>query len=302
MLIHQELLRTFVVVAEARTFTEAATRRHVTKSAISQQLKTLEAQLGVRLFERAGRQAVLSERGAELAAILRKEFAVIDDALEAVVNDHRQVRGEIRVGAPRPFARVWLRPRLAKLLRSHDDLRARVVFGTPSELEKMLLERSLDLALLARPPESSTLETAVVYTERFSAYATQAYLRRLGTPRTASDFAKHTWIAFDDDLPMLSAWWRCTFGSRTPLAGDVRCFVASLDEMRALAERGIGLTVLPEYFVKKAIAKKTLIALPVARRDREARNEIHLTWRKTAPRTTRFDAVRNALLAPTKVL
>jgi DNA-binding transcriptional LysR family regulator len=296
MLINQELLRTFVAAAEARTFAEAAARRHVTKSAVSQQLKILEAQLGVSLFERVGRQAVLTDSGGRLARLLRREFEVIDDALEALRNDRREVRGEVRLGAPRPFARVWLRPRLTRLLASHDALRARVLFGTPSELEKMLLDRTLDFAVLVRPPEASTLVARAIYRERFAAYGTPDYLRTRGTPRVAADFQGHRWIAFDEDFPMQSAWWRAMFGPRSPMKGEVACFVASLDEMLALAEQGVGLTVLPEYFVADALATSTVVEIPIARRDRRVYNEIYLTWRHSAVSTARFDAVRAALL------
>src|SRR3954465_850978 len=105
MLINQELLRTFVAAATSQTFGEAALRRHVTKSAISQQIKALEVQLGAPLFERVGRRARPTESGLALADVLRREFEIIDDALDAVASAQREVKGEIRIGAPRSFSR-----------------------------------------------------------------------------------------------------------------------------------------------------------------------------------------------------
>ena len=79
MFINYELLRTLVDAGSAPTFRDAAARRRVTPSAVSHQVKTLEAQLGVVLFERVGRNARLTPAGARLVDALRIELARIDD-------------------------------------------------------------------------------------------------------------------------------------------------------------------------------------------------------------------------------
>jgi DNA-binding transcriptional LysR family regulator len=148
MSINQELLRTFVAAAESESFSRAAERRHVTKAAVSQQIKALEGQLGVVLFERSGGHARVTESGRALAGVLRRQFEVIDDAIAAVASSQRGVAGEVRVGTPGPFTRLWLRPRLSRLLQAHEALRVTVVFGTPRDLERRLAERELDLLIL----------------------------------------------------------------------------------------------------------------------------------------------------------
>jgi DNA-binding transcriptional LysR family regulator len=297
MLINQELLRTFVDAAETETFAAAAARRHVTKSAVSQQMKTLEAQLGVLLFERVGRHARLTAHGRTLAAVLRREFDVIDDALDALVSERRDVAGEIRVGAPRPFARVWLRPRLTALLRAHAGLRATVRFGTPTELEEQLVARDLDLAILVRPATSPAVSATKIWTERFVAYGAPSYLRaRGGAPKTAADLARFDWIVYDDDLPMHAAWWRAHVGAKVPLPASPVCRIASLDEMLDLAIAAVGLVVLPDYFAANAVAEGALEPLRHLARGGGATNPIALAWRKNAVLTARFVAARDGLL------
>lgn len=299
VLINLELLRTFVVAADATTFTAAARILFVTKSAVSQQIRTLETQLGVALFERMGRRVRLTDAGARLTALLRHELQVIDEALDAAASQKRDVKGTIRIGAPRPFARIWLRPRLARLLKEHDDLRARVSFGPPSELEALLLASELELALLARRPRSSLLEARPIFTETFEAYASKEYLRAHGPTATAKAFAAHKWIAFDEDRPMQGDWWRANFGDAPP-RGDIICYVASLDEMLALVEAGLGIAVLPTYFVgQAAAASATLQVLRPRRRPAAAArtgNPIYLAWRRNTVTTARFVAAQSALL------
>lgn len=296
LLINLELLRTFVAAADAPTFSAAARTLFVTKSAVSQQIRTLETQLGVALFERIGRRVRVTEAGASLTALLRRELQIIDEAMEAAVSDVREVRGMIRIGAPRPFARMWLRPRLARLLTTHVGLRARVTFGSPTEMEALLVASQLELAIMARKPRSALLEARPIFAESFEAYASDDYLRAHGNPTTASAFAGHKWIAFDEDRPMQSDWWSATFGN-VPPRGDVVCYVGSLDEMLALAEAGVGIAVLPTYFVATASTAELRIVRPKGHAARaRTKNPIYLVWRRNAVPSARYAVAKAALL------
>jgi DNA-binding transcriptional LysR family regulator len=82
MLINYELLRTLLEAGLAPTFAEAAKRRRVTPSAVSHQIRALEAQLGVPLFERVGRNARLLPVGEGLVRALRESFKRIDFSIE----------------------------------------------------------------------------------------------------------------------------------------------------------------------------------------------------------------------------
>jgi DNA-binding transcriptional LysR family regulator len=294
-----ELLRTFVDLARSPGLASVAARRHVTKSAVSQQMKALEAQLGVRLFERVGRTIRPTESAQALAAPLAAAFAAVDDALDALRDAEGTVRGQVRIGAPRPFTRAWLRPRLARLLASHPELVVDVSFGVPTELERALLAGDLDLAVLARAPESDAVATAPLFVETFEAVASRAYVRAHGSPETAADFERHRLVVFDRDLPMHGPWWRATFGGRAPLRGRVVCRVASLDEMLALATEGLGIAVLPDYFVAPALAARQLVIIrPSAhgRRATAAKNTIFLAERRGAVVPARVRTMREALL------
>jgi LysR family glycine cleavage system transcriptional activator len=298
VLTNLELLRTFLVAADAQTFREAAARRHVTRSAVSQQIKQLEDQLGVALFERAGRRALLTESGKALAEALRSSFETIDEAIAAVASGHRDVSGEVTVGAPGPFTRLWLRPRIVRLLKAHGGLRLVVSFGTPRELERRLADRALDLVILVRPVELPGINAVPIFTETFRAYAAPSYLKSSALPRNVADLQGHRFIVYDADLPMHGPWWRAKFGGRTPFRGKVVCRTASLYEMLALAEEGIGIVVLPDYFAGEAARRGTIVELPSVpgSRPSTATNKILLASRQNVVPTARFRIVHDGLL------
>ncbi|WP_224366592.1 LysR family transcriptional regulator [Hyalangium versicolor] len=303
MLGNHEALWTLWEVSRAGTYAGAAARLGITASAVGQQLKALEARLGVALFERVGRRARLTPIGAALVERLGEHLPALDTAIEEAAEAQRSVRGEVTLGGPWPFCRFWLRPRLPGLLEQHPDLRLSVRFEVSSLLTRRLLGGEVDLAIMGTLPEASGLEVRPIAQEGFVAVAAPAYLRRQGTPRTARDFGSHRFVAFDSDLAMLEPWWRAAFGAKEPLPSQVVCHITNLDEMLALAEAGCGISVLPDYLVEPAVRSGRVVALEPesGRRSlRRPRGTIWLAWRRATALTARFLAVRDWLLADTE--
>jgi DNA-binding transcriptional LysR family regulator len=180
-----ELLRTLLAIGDSATFAEAARKRRVTPPAVSQQMKALEAQLGVRLFERVGRRAVLTAKGAALVEVLRTTFAGLTTALEALVDDVAQVAGEVRIGGPGPFSHLWLTPRVSALLRQHRSLSLSIEYAVPSRLVQRLVRGELDFALVVESVEEPQLASRVVHVETFTAVASPKFAGRRRLPAAA---------------------------------------------------------------------------------------------------------------------
>ncbi|MFY0567734.1 LysR family transcriptional regulator [Archangium lansingense] len=299
MLVNHEGLWTLLEVSRAGTHAAAAARLGVTPSAVGQQLKALEGQLGLALFERVGRRSRLTTAGAVLVARLEEHLPAVEAAIEEARAEQTVVRGEVRFGGPAPFCRVWLRPRLPPLLARYPELTLSVRFGVASVLLHRLLAGEVDLVVLSVPADEVALESRPIAQEEFIAVAAPRYLGERGMPRTVTDFSAQRYIAFDEDLAMLTPWWHAAFGPRTPLPKGVVCHIANLDEMLALAEAGCGIAVLPDYLVEDSLRAGRVQALKPERRRgslRQPRGTLWLAWRRAAAPTARFLAVRDWLL------
>ncbi|MFY0633946.1 MAG: LysR family transcriptional regulator [Vannielia sp.] len=105
------MLRAYAALAEAGSVTAAGEALGVTHAAISQQVRALEAHLGVALVERRGRSVGLTEAGEELAVAVTGGFALISDAVARISG---QGEGRpVQVTTTPMFAAYWLMPRLA---------------------------------------------------------------------------------------------------------------------------------------------------------------------------------------------
>lgn len=293
MLINYALLPTLLELGSGRTFAETAKRLGITPSAVSHQMRTLEGQLGFRLFERVGRRAALSPEALRLVAVVSEHLPPIDDALEALLDDGRNVRGLVRVGGALPFSRLWLRPRVARLLQLYPELRLELGFGPPSVLLPRLHAGVLELAIVAEEVESPLLVSRTIYSEEFWAVCARSYLAGAAPPETAKQLEQHRFITYDSSRPMHDAWWRRVLGPKRPPEHVHACSVANLDEMLHFVEAGFGIAVLPNYLVGEAVARGQLLRLFPRRA--APQNPIRLVWRKSSIETSRFQVVRDAL-------
>lgn len=302
--IGHELLQTFLLAARLGTFAAAAVASRKSVSAISQQVRTLEARLGVPLFERHGRRVRLAASGEALAARLSPVLAELGEVLTAVRDAHEVVQGRVRLAGPRTFSAHWLRPRLPALFEAHPELELDLTFGVPSLLERQLAEGTLDIAILGRAPELDIVVAEPIAVERFVLVASPGYLARHGQPATAAEHTGHRYLVFDDDLAMHAPYFRAAFGARAPPPQNIAGRIASLEEMLALVEGGVALAVLPDYAVAEAVQADRVRVIAPQRADRSNRparaadNTLYLARRKSAVEPARVRVVLAALREP----
>lgn len=118
-----DALRAFTIVARHDSFSAAAADLHLTKGAVSHQMRLLERDLGFALFHRRPRGIVLTARGEHLLATARSAFETVEDRIEDV---RRLASRTLTIGVTTYFASRWLSPRLMDFMRAHPDIRLRV--------------------------------------------------------------------------------------------------------------------------------------------------------------------------------
>jgi DNA-binding transcriptional LysR family regulator len=159
-------LRYFVAVAEECHFGRAAERLHIAQPPLSQQIKQLEAELGVRLLDRTTRKVDLTPAGVRYLERARAILARVDDAGEEAVRIAEGATGRVAIGFT-GSATYELLPTLARAL-SQDlpgiDLDLRGEMLTPSQVAA-LLDGTLDIGFLRPPVRNPDLEVSVLRRE-----------------------------------------------------------------------------------------------------------------------------------------
>ena len=142
-------LRSLVALAEERHFTRAAAREHIAQPALSQQIRKLEAELGLQLVQRTTRRVAMTEAGALLVARARRMLAELEAAEEELQALAGVQAGRLCVGALHTMGPVDLSVVLAAFHRRYPAVELTVREQSSEELAEMLRADELDLAFLS---------------------------------------------------------------------------------------------------------------------------------------------------------
>jgi len=247
-------LRYFRAVAHAGNLTRAAAALNLAPSALSAQIRTLEARLGQALFERSGRRLVLTEAG-RIALTHADAIEAAGEELLATLGGGEAAQRVLRVGAlatlSRNFQLGFLRPVLGRpevevILRS----------GGMAELLRALTALELDVVLASEPPTAAAGFVAHRLAEEpVSLVGRPALLE--GRAGLAERLAAAPLI-----LPAPESGLRAGFEALRERLGVRLHIAAEVDDMammRLLAREGIGLAVLPPIVVRDELASGELV-------------------------------------------
>jgi DNA-binding transcriptional LysR family regulator len=142
-------LRSFVAVAEERSFTRAARRLRVAQPALSQQIHALEAELGVMLIERTNRTSGLTDAGVALRRRAERVLADADDAAREMADYAGVRRGTVRIGcALQTLVEGRLPTLLAAFAKSHPGIRVTLRETHTAQVLRLVARGAVDLGLV----------------------------------------------------------------------------------------------------------------------------------------------------------
>ncbi len=145
-------LRAFAAVARHGSFARAAAELNLTPPAVSMQIRELEGQVGLPLFDRSDKQVALTVTGEYLVVYARKILATLKDAEDAVARFRGLQGGRLTIGMV-STAKYFLPRLLARFREEHAEVEIRLVVGGNREQLVAAMQRNeLDLAVMGRPP------------------------------------------------------------------------------------------------------------------------------------------------------
>ncbi|MEV6582140.1 LysR family transcriptional regulator [Streptomyces sp. NPDC051582] len=260
------LLRTFVAVHRAGSFTRAAALLGLSQPAVTSQIRTLERQLGRPLFHRRARGVTPTAVGDELA----HKAAPHLDALLRITEAEREAAGALRtlhLAGPPEFLCLRVLPALAPLVGQGHTLRTVLQAGAEEALDGLAAGHHDLIATTARPRGGLFSATALCDEEHVLVAA--PYWAALVDPdrlREAGPAALEgiPLVEVHETLPLVARYWAAVFETRpgTRTRPDAATVVAP--DLRAVLEcvrAGAGLAVLPRYLCQDALDSGQIIAL-----------------------------------------
>lgn len=186
-------LNAFVAVARARGFREAAKAGNVSASSLSEAVRRLEGQLGIRLFNRTTRSVVPTEAGERLLARLEPALREVDAALDVVNGFRDRVAGTLRLNVPVSAARLVLPSILPAFHAAYPDIRVEVM-GEDSFVDVLAAGCDAGIRYDDRLEQDMIAVPIGPRRQRFATAASPAYLDARGRPEHPRDLMAHTCV------------------------------------------------------------------------------------------------------------
>ncbi|MDP3252604.1 MAG: LysR substrate-binding domain-containing protein [Hydrogenophaga sp.] len=158
-------LRYFDAVAETQNFTRAAERLHVTQSTLSHQIRQLEEELGLVLFDRGHKRVALTEAGEMLRSHLMPALQQIDRGLQSLKHAPESLAGELRIGATHSFNTRLVPLCVSAFLGHHPGIKVSVEELSAELIARRLVSGHLDLGVSYRPDDRTELWFEPLYNE-----------------------------------------------------------------------------------------------------------------------------------------
>jgi DNA-binding transcriptional LysR family regulator len=253
-----EDLQAFVAVVEAGSFTAAADRLGMAKSAISRRMTALESRLGVQLLQRTTRRLNLTDTGRSFYERSARILADLEEAEAAVHQEHGELRGVLRVALPLSFGTRHMCGPIAEFASLHP----KVTFDLDLNDRRVdLVREGADLALRIGRLEDSSLIARRLFDSHTVVCASPDYLAQHGQPQTPEELRDHKCLVYGNLAD--PARWAARDANDVEHAVDVHAVLTSTsgDFLSQLAANGMGIVIQPTFIAGDLIKSGDLVPI-----------------------------------------
>lgn len=243
-------IRTFVIVAQAGTFSAAAKELRLPTSTVSRAITRLEQAVGIMLYQRSSKGLGLTDPGREYLKSCKRTLQSIREGRDLLEKQRGNPTGVIRITCPVTLARDVLAPVLIHFVEAYPQLR--VVIEPYSAGWDQEPRDEVDVYFKMKAPRDSSRKVRCFPGTARALYASTVYLKQHGTPTDPMQLLQHRCIG--------SGRWKLTKGKMT-ITPDILFQVAGSDPgvHLELACKDVGIAVLPLWMAEEPAAQKSLV-------------------------------------------
>ena len=253
-----EDLQAFVAVVESGSFTAAAERLNMAKSAVSRRVSALEQRLGVQLLRRTTRVLNVTDTGHSFYEHSARILSDLVEAEAAVQQEHGELRGTLRVALPLSFGVRHM----CKPIAAFGKLHPKIDFDLDLNDRRVdLIEEGVDVALRIGRLQDSSYVAKKLFDVRAVVCAAPHYLKAHDAITSPEDLYKHRCLVYSN-LAEPNKWvYRESDGSEHSLVVQPALRASSGDFLANAAAQGMGIVIQPTFIASEAIRRGALVPI-----------------------------------------
>jgi DNA-binding transcriptional LysR family regulator len=254
------LLKVFHTVATEGSFSRAAEKLSRTQPAVSLALQKLEAELGEKLMDRAGRDLILTDAGKIVLEYCRRFENLENEMMNALAELRDHAAGRLSIGANESTA-LYLLKHIEQYRRLYPKVKVQVRRCLSSKIPAQLIDGDLELGVISYDPEDDRLESRVIYIDHL-AFVVSPEHRFAGRKSVSiSELGMETFVAHNVLSPYREIVLRAFQRARVPLNMDVE--MPTVETIRRMVQRNEGVAFLPKMCVEQEIEQGLLCEVEV---------------------------------------
>lgn len=244
-------LRYFFTIANEGQITRAAKVLHMAQPPLSQSLKNLEEELGVKLFERSGRKLILTDAGKVLYKHIEGLFDQLDDILQEVQETEKGIRGKLAIGSTKTLF-SYLPQRMKRFKELYPDITFELREGDSYFLSEQLKSRAIDLALVRLPLNLEGFTYKMLPKEKYMAAFPGSWAEKINQS-SISIFELATYPLMLLHRISGVGQYEVILGGfeRRGLKPNIICECPDVDMLLGLVAEEVGVTIIPEKTLLK---------------------------------------------------
>ncbi len=261
-------LRAFTAIARDGSFTRASEKLNVTQSTLTTSIKTLENEIGLRLFDRSTRAVVLTDQGAQFLPAAERMLRDLSESLDDLRFAATRKRGSAVVAAAASFVHYVMSPAVVHMAACYPGINVRMREETTEGVCRLVLSGEADFGVTTLFRPVPLLDTALVLTDEYGAVYRKGYdLQDEASPMPWSRLAPYTMVALHPSngiRALVDLHPRIAVRYKKPAYE-----VGSMPSLLPLLERGLGYATLPALAAQPLVTaglRFTPLTHPVLRR------------------------------------
>jgi DNA-binding transcriptional LysR family regulator len=243
-------LRLFVSVVDNGSFTRAAEQEDLPTSTLSRRLRKLEDELGLRLLERTTRRVQVTELGAEFYERCLQILEDVDSTRASLKRKQETPSGRLRVYAPTEFTRVHFQDVIPSFAERYPDITLELF---TSDGGHNLVDTRVDVMVHIEEPQDSSYIGKKLTVATTNYYASSDYLEKFGEPQYPQDLLQHECILEAFNPHDYQRWLFPDGDQSEEIAVQSRYVTDSTYMALRLVERGLGVSMLPDYICREGL-------------------------------------------------
>jgi DNA-binding transcriptional LysR family regulator len=253
-------LQVFLTIATEKSFSRAAEKLLRTQPAISLALQRLEQELGEKLIDRSGKDLILTDAGRTVLEYARRFQSLHQELDNSIAELRDNSAGRLTIGA-NESSTLYLLPHIERYRELYPKVKVQVRRSLSSKIPDELLDGNLELGVISYDPGDERLRTKVLYADTLAFVVSPKH--RLAHRKTVSilELGSETFIAHNVVSPYRELVVREFQSHKVPLNMDVE--MPTIETIRKLVQKNIGVAFLPRMCVEQEIEQKTLCEVRV---------------------------------------